>query len=199
MTLAPRAPAQPADALARFVDHSQPMEVLAYGLFEDRAAADRAIARLERRDLDEVLTIHEHQGELTEPDIQGQGTRSRLYAVLGLVFAAVLGGVLAAVFLGDRFTGGPAVAGLVGAVLAGAFGVLASIAGAALPRRELEALEREIVNGKTLVTIDVESKPAAEALQPDLERCGALRTGILYGPGLGSSRIVRRRPGPASC
>ena len=113
--------------------------------------------------------------------------------------AAIVGVVLAAVFLGDRFMGGPAIAFVVGAVLAGAFGVLASIAGSALPRRELEALEREIVSGKTLVTIDVESKPAAEALQPDLERCGALRTGILYGPGLGSSRIVRRRPGPVSC
>jgi hypothetical protein len=175
------------------------MEVLAYGLFEDRAAADRAIARLERRDLDEVLTIHEHEGELDEADIQGQGTRSRLYAVVGPAFAAILGGVLAAVFLGDRFMGGPLVAGVVGAVLAGAFGVLASIAGAALPRRELAVLERDIINGKTLVTIDVESKLAAEALQPDLERCGALRTGILYGPGLGSSRIVRRRPGPVSC
>jgi len=169
------------------------MEVLAYALFEDRAAADAAIARLERRDLEEVLTIHEHQGELPEPEIQGQGTRSRLYALLGPLFAAVLGGVLAAVFLGDRFMGGPFVAGVVGAVLAGAFGVLASIAGAALPRRELEALEQDIQDGKTLVTIDVENKRVAESLQPDLERCGALRTGILYGPGLGRTRIVRRR------
>lgn len=169
------------------------MEVLAYGLFPNRAAADAAIARLERRDLDEVLTIHEHSGELDEEEIQGQGTRSRLYAVLGPIFAATLGGLLAAVFLGDRFMGGPLVAGVVGAVLAGAFGVLASIAGAALPRRELGQLERDIAEGKTLVTIEVENKHTGKELQVGLERCGALRTGVLYGPGLGSSRISRRR------
>jgi hypothetical protein len=101
---------------------------------------------------------------------------------------------LAAIFLGDRFLAGPLAAGVVGGVLAGAFGVLAGIAGAALPRRELERLERQIEEGKTLVTIDVESKYAGEQLQTDLERCGALRTGVLYGPGLGSSRIGRRRP-----
>jgi hypothetical protein len=168
------------------------MEVLAYGLFPDRAAADVAVARLERRHLARVLTIHEHDGEVPDPDIQGMGTRSRLFAVLGPLFAAVVGGVLAAVLIGERFLGDPIAAGMVGAVLAGAFGVLASIAGSSLPRRELVQLEREVAEGKTLVTIDVESKHVGEELLADLERCGALRTGVLYGPWLGSSRLGRQ-------
>lgn len=174
------------------MDHSASMGVLAYGLFDDRAAANAAIARLERQDLEEVITIHEHTGDLADTDIQGEGTRSRLFAVLGPMFAALLCGVLVAVFFGERFIGGPVVAGVVGAVTAGAIGVLASIAGSALPRRELAMLERDLAEGKTLVTIDVESRVVGDQLQADLGRCGALRTGVLYGPGLGYTRVLRR-------
>lgn len=169
------------------------MQTLAYGLFRDRAAADAAVARLQQRDLDDVWTIHEHIGELTEQDIQGPGTRSRIYAVLGGLFAGLLGGVLAAVFFGDRFWIGPIATGVVAGVAAGALGMLAGIAGAALPRPELEQLERDLDEGRTLVTIDVSSRTTSEQLQTELERYGALRTGVLYGPGLGSSRVSRRR------
>jgi hypothetical protein len=168
------------------------MEVLTYGLFQDHAAADAAIARLEGRHHRELLRIHQHEGEVDDEEVRGPGTQGRIFAVLGPLFAALVGGVLAAVFLGDRFSGGPVAAGLIGAVLAGAFGVLASIAGSGAPRRELQQLERDIAEGKTLVTIDAESKEASERLQAELERYGALRTGVLYGPGLGSSRIGRR-------
>jgi hypothetical protein len=170
------------------------MEVLAYGLFPDRAAADAAVARLEQRNLDEVLRIYEHDGLVRDRELPGPGTQSRIFALLGPTFAALLGGTLAAVFFGDRFWGGPVAIGVIAGVLAGAFGVLASIAGAALPRRELEQLQRDIADGKTLVTIDVESKGASEKLQAALERCGALRTGVLYGPGLGSSRTGLGQP-----
>lgn len=169
------------------------METLAFGLFPNRAAADAAVTRLEELDPKGVVAIHEHVEELTEQDIQGPGTRSWLYAVLGATFAAVLGGVLAAVLFGTRFWIGPLATGVVAGVAAGALGALAGIAGSALPRRELEQLEREVAGGKTLVTISANSKKVSEGLQKQLERCGALRTGVLYGPGLGNTRIVRRR------
>jgi hypothetical protein len=167
------------------------MHTLAFGLFRDRAAADAAVARLERQEHGAV-TIHEHSDELSNQDIQGPGTRSWLYAVLGGLFAAVLGGVLAAIFFGHRVWIGPLATGIVAGIAAGAFGTLAGIAGAALPRRELERLEHEVAEGKALVTIDAESKRSSEGLQKELERCGATRTGVLYGPGLGSTRIARR-------
>lgn len=169
------------------------MDTLAYGLFRDNAAAAAAVARLERRDLEGMLAIHEHIDELTEQDIQGSGTRSWLYAVLGGLFAAVLGGTLAAIFFGHRFWLGPLATGVVAGVAAGALGTLAGIAGSALPRRELQRLEQELVDGRTLVTVEAENKATSERLQVELERCGAIRTGVLYGPGLGSTRRVRRR------
>ncbi len=162
------------------------METLAYGLFPNRAAADAAIARLDLEEVEDVVTVHEHVGELPDEDIQGPGTRSWLFAVAGGGFAALLGGVLAAIFLGDRFMYGPLATGAVGAVAAGAFGVLAAIAGTSLPRRELERLQRDIAEGKALVTIDVQTKHTSDDLQVALERCGALRTGVLYGPGFGT-------------
>ncbi|MFO7561557.1 MAG: hypothetical protein R6X02_02840 [Enhygromyxa sp.] len=136
--------------------------------------------------------------ELTEQDIQGPGTRSWLYVVLGGVFAAVLGGGLAAILFGHRFWLGPLATGVIGGVAAGFLGGLAGIAGAALPRRELERLEQEIAEGKTLVTINAQSRRASKQLQTELERCGAHRSGVLYGPGFGSTRFIRRRS-RASC
>jgi hypothetical protein len=117
--------------------------------------------------------------------------------VLGGVFAAVLGGVLAAIFFGHRFWLGPLATGIVAGVAAGALGTLAGIAGSALPRRELERLEREVAEGKVLVTINTEAKRTSVEVQKQLERCGATRSGVLYGPGLGSTRFIRHRVRPS--
>ena len=135
-----------------------------------------------------MVDVHEHVGALVDEDIQGPGTRAWLFALV-----AVVGGTLAVLVFGDAFGVGPVMTGLVAGAAAGLFGVFAGLAGSAQPRRELERLGHAVAAGRALVTVDVDSKRASEPLQAELLRSGALRTGVLYGPGLGSVRI-RPRP-----
>jgi hypothetical protein len=161
------------------------METIAYGLFGDRSAADAAVDLLGQHGYPkEVVSVAEHVGEIEDEDVQGIGTRSRSYALIGGVIAAVVGGVLGAILFGERMGAGPVVTGAVAALAAGILGALvASLAGAAIPRPEVEALGREVAAGKVLVTVDVQSKHAGEELQGKLAELGALQAGLLSGTG----------------
>jgi hypothetical protein len=174
--------------LAEVRSQSVDMDTLAFGLFPDRVAAGAAIERLQRRRSEHIVTIHEHFGDLPTEDVQVTGTQAWLYALLGGLFAGIVGGTIAAIMFGDRFGVGPVGTGLIAGVAAAWLGILAGIAGTAMPRRELERLRQDVEDGRTLVTVNVDSKRASVPLQLSLQRSGALRTGILYGPGLGSTK-----------
>jgi hypothetical protein len=164
------------------------MDTLAFGLFPDRVAADAAIERLQERSAEHIVNVHEHVGELPDQDVQVAGSRAWLYALIGGLFAALIGGTVAAIWFGDGFGVGPLGTGLVAGTAAGVFGILAGIAGSAMPRRELERLRQDVQDGRALVTLEVEGRRASRRLQTRLQRYGALRTGVLYGPGLGSTK-----------
>lgn len=170
------------------------METIAYGLFWDESSADAAIEQLEGRGHSkELVSVAKHIGEIEDEDVQGVGTRSRSYALIGGLIAAVLGGVLGAIFFGERLGLGPVLTGAVAALAAGVLGALvASLAGAAIPRPEVEALGREVAAGKVLVTVDVQSKHAGEELRDQLAELGALRAGLLSGTGVMALRAGRR-------
>jgi hypothetical protein len=161
------------------------METIAYGLFVDRTTADAAIEGLGQQGYpEEVVSVAEHVAEVEDEELQGVGTRSRSYALIGGLVAAVLGGVVGAIFFGERSGASPVATGVIAAVAAGLLGALvASLAGAAIPRPEVEALSREVAAGKVLVTVDVQSKHAGEELRAKLAELGALRVGLLSGTG----------------
>lgn len=171
------------------------METIAYGLFLDESSADAAIERLGRHGYPkEVVSVAEHVGEIEDEDVQGVGTRSRSYALIGGLIAGVLGGVLGAILFGERLGLGPVVTGAVAALAAGVLGALVtSLAGAAIPRPEVEALGREVAAGKVLVTVDVQSKHAGEELRAKLAEFGALRAGLLSGTGVTATLRAGRR------
>lgn len=165
------------------------METIAYGLFRDRASADAAIEALGRHGFPkDVLGVQEHTGQIEDQEVRGVGTRSRSYAVIGAMVAAVVGGVLGAMFFGDAARGGPLVSGLIAAIGAAVLGgLLAMLAGAAIPRPEIEALNREVAAGKVLVTVAVESKETSREVRSKLSDLGAVRSGQLSGAGLKST------------
>src|SRR5690606_18384256 len=133
-----------------------------------------AIAELERRGLsDDVVRVDEFGDDMPDEELPGPATRSRSYALLGGGIAAVcgvvLGGLLGMLMFEGVFETGPlALAALFG-LGAGLLGALVSgLAGAAIPRRKLEALREQISAGRALVTIDVEGKQRAELLGAEL-------------------------------
>jgi len=165
------------------------MESVAYGLFQNRTAADAALARLDRRGLpDDVVRVSEHVGEIADEDITGAASRTRPGAVIGGLFAAVLGGILGALVFGGRVGLSPLYAGAIGALGAGLFGaLLGTITGTAVPRKEISDLDGAVADGKVLVTIDSESEQTTQDLIAQLERYGAIRTGLMSGMGLQAS------------
>lgn len=163
------------------------MQTLAYGLFEDRAAADAAIERLERLGL-EGVRVAKHVGELPDQDVREPGTRVRAYALIAGAIAAVIGGLIGGFWFGSIFELGHLGTGVIVAIGAGVLGaLLGALAGSAIPRREVEELAAEVRAGQVLVGANAESTHLAEALRAELDRGGATRTGLLGGTGIGSS------------
>ncbi|NJK33268.1 MAG: hypothetical protein HC927_13200, partial [Deltaproteobacteria bacterium] len=87
------------------------MGTIAYGLFADEAAADEAIENLAQHDYPEEVAAHKHVGELEDQDLQGVGTRSRSYGLIGGLIAAVIGGIVGVTLLAESLGIRPIITG----------------------------------------------------------------------------------------
>jgi MFS family permease len=157
------------------------MRKLAYGLFADRAAADAALAELERRGRPrDILRVDEYVGDMPNQDLPGPATRTRTYALIGGAIAAVLGALLGSLMFEAPLGTHPLAFAVFIGLGAGLLGALVSgLAGAAIPRRRLEALKPELAAGKVLVTVVAQTGNRSQDLARELRELGAVRAGTL--------------------
>jgi hypothetical protein len=131
------------------------------GVFTDRAAAESAVAALERAGF-----THEHIGFAGHGEpVTKEGSDHAAGALKGAAGGSLTGGAVGGV-LGALATAlipgiGPVIAGgllagiVAGAVAGGAIGGIGgALTGMGVPKEEAEYYEREFRGGRTLVTVD---------------------------------------------
>ena len=155
------------------------METIAYGLFPDRGAADRAVDVLLHTGVrNEGLSIVEHDRDTADQDIQGPGTKSRRDMWIGAALGGLLTAIVVGLVFGDRLEIGLVWTWLASFAAGAVFGGLGgALLGSAAPKSELERLRKRMQRGNVLVTVAAETKRAAQAAAEVLAKYGALHAG----------------------
>jgi len=158
------------------------------GVFEDRAAAERAVDRLKDAGFNAQQVGFAGHGEHDKPEGLSDDKAENIAtgAAAGLIPGGIIGGVLGAVATGLIPGIGPVIsagilAGTLGGAAAGAAagGVLGALTGLGIPEDEARYYEGEFKSGRTLVTVkaggryDEASRMLRDAGAYDIESQGA--------------------------
>lgn len=149
------------------------------GVFEDHAAAERAVDELRRAGFspDQIGVIVRHTDRAAEPQVEAD-TEPETGAAVGAVTGGVLGSLLGvAVALAIPGVGTALAAGILAGLLGGATlgittgGLIGALVGLGLSEEEAQHYESEFHAGRTLVTVQADGRHAEAAAI--LSRCGA--------------------------
>jgi hypothetical protein len=151
------------------------MAKLVYGVFEDEAQADRALADAHASEAPEAVVL---QGRFRDEELQIGATQARSSAIImGLVVGGV-GGFIAWAFLWPGLGVDVSAWAIFPMALMGAlFGIVAgAVAGAAEGKECVRELAGEVDRrGRVVVTCEVETPHDAELVRAAFERGGATR------------------------
>ncbi|MBA2539799.1 MAG: DUF3341 domain-containing protein [Deltaproteobacteria bacterium] len=165
-------------------DQKQDKRIAVFGLFDDRAAIERAIDGLrtegfresdmsallpDRRETAEVA--HEKHTKAPEGALVGAAAGGAIGGTLGLLLGI---GALAIPGLGPFIAAGPIMATLAGAGVGGAVGTLTgALVGLGIPEYEAKRYETFLRNGGALLTVHADDGDWAKKAKVALERYGA--------------------------
>lgn len=158
--------------------------IAVFGLFENRAAIERAIDGLrtegfresdmsallpDRRETAEIA--HEKHTKAPEGALVGAAAGGAIGGTLGLLLGI---GALAIPGLGPFIAAGPIMATLAGAGAGGAVGTLTgALVGLGIPEYEAKRYEDFLRNGGALLTVHADDRDWAKKAKDALERYGA--------------------------
>ena len=149
-------------------------------VFEDRAAAERAVAELQRAGFgtEKIGLLVRSGGPATAPTVVDADVAPEEGAAVGAVTGGTVGGLIGAGLALTIPGVGPALAvgvlaGLLGGAAAGIAGggLLGALIGLGLAHEEAHHYHQEFQRGRTLVTVQADGRGAEAAAI--LARCGA--------------------------
>ena len=159
-------------------------DIVAYGLYKDRASFERAVdalraANFRNSDVSAILPDRDHTTkdlahEINTKTPEGIATGAGTGAAVGGVLGWLVGiGAIAIPGVGPLLAAGPVVAAIAGAGVAGATGgLVGGLIGAGIPEVEAKRFAGRIREGGYLISVHCDDSAWAKKAEEILERTG---------------------------